>query len=105
MIGNISQFWRLTRELDVQGLRDSFERSVSLLVLGSNPAIAQRVARLIEPDPAAGEVSTGVLGASSRERADAFIVAIDNPLDADARRSLSDLSVSEHPLVLIQSEA
>lgn len=105
MIGNVAQFWRLTRELDVNGLRESLERPVSLRVLGSDLANAQRVARLIEPDPAAGEVSAGVLGELSRERADLYVAAIGGPLEPDARRALSDLSVSETPLVLVQSQA
>jgi uncharacterized protein (DUF697 family) len=105
VIGNIAQFWRLTRELDVQALRQSFERLVSLRVLGSDLAVAQRVARLIEPDPAMGEVSFGVLGETSRERADVYVVAIAGPLEPDARRVLSDLSVGEIPLVLVQLEA
>jgi uncharacterized protein (DUF697 family) len=105
VIGNIAQFWRLTRELDVQGLRASLDRPVSLCVLGSDLSIAQRVARLIEPDPAAGEVSAGLLGEISRQRADLYIAAVGGPLDSDARRALSDLSVSETPLVVVQSEA
>ena len=40
VIGNITQFWRLTRELDVGGLRESFERLVTLRVLGSDMAPA-----------------------------------------------------------------
>ena len=104
MIGNIAQFWRLTREMDIQGLRETFERGVSLRVLGSDASLAQRVARLIEPDPDAGEVTSGVLGAGSRERADAYIVAIGGPLEADARRALSDLSVGETPLLVVQTE-
>jgi uncharacterized protein (DUF697 family) len=105
VIGNIAQFWRVTRELDVQALRESFERLVSVRVLGSDAAVAQRVARLIEPDPAQGEISVGVLGETSRERADLYVVAIGGPLEPDARRVLSDLSVSETPLVLVQSAA
>ena len=104
MIGNIAQFWRLTREMDIQGLRETFDRGVSLRVLGSDASLAQRVARLIEPDPDAGEVTSGVLGAGSRERADAYIVAIGGPLEADARRALSDLSVGETPLLVVQTE-
>ena len=104
MIGNIAQFWRITRELDIAGLRDSLERPVSIRVLGSSPAIAERVARLIEPDPAAGEVTAGVLGESARERADLFVVALDGALETDARRVLSDLSVNETPLVLVQTQ-
>jgi uncharacterized protein (DUF697 family) len=73
-------------------------------VLGSDASAARRAARLIEPDPAVGEVSPGVLGEPSREHADAYVVAIDGPLETDARRALSDLSVSEIPLVLVQSE-
>jgi uncharacterized protein (DUF697 family) len=105
VIGNIAQFWRLTRELDVNGLREALERPVNLRVLGSDIHVAQRVARLIEPDPAASEVSAGVLGELARERADLYIAAIGGPLEADARRALSDLSVSETPLVLVQTES
>jgi uncharacterized protein (DUF697 family) len=102
VISNIAQFWRLTRELDVQGLRDSFERPVSLQILGSDSAAAQRVARLIEPDPAASDINTGVLGEPMRHKADLYVVAIGGPLEPEARRALSDLSVSETPLVLVQ---
>jgi uncharacterized protein (DUF697 family) len=103
LIGNIAQFWRLTRELDFNALREAFERPVRLCVLGSDFAFANRVARLIEPDPQASEVTAAVLG-QSRERADAYIAAIGGPLEADARRMLSDLSVNESPLVVVQSE-
>jgi uncharacterized protein (DUF697 family) len=104
VIGNITQFWRLTRELDISGLREAFEQPVSLRVLGSDAQFAERVARLIEPDPNAGEVTTGVLGANRTERADAYVAAIAGPLESDARRHLSDLSVSEAPLLVVQSE-
>jgi uncharacterized protein (DUF697 family) len=105
VIGNIAQFWRLTRELDINGLRESFERPVSIRVLGSSPTIAERVARLIEPDPAAGEVKPEVLGehALNRYHADLNVIALDAGVDPQARRALSDLSVSEVPLVLVQS--
>ena len=105
MIGNIAQFWRLTRELDIGALREAFEQPVSLRVLGSDPLVAERVARLIEPDPEAGEVSIGVLGYNTREQADAYIAAIGGPLESDARRHLSDLSVSEAPVLVVQAEA
>jgi uncharacterized protein (DUF697 family) len=76
-----------------------------LRVLGSDQRIAERVARLIEPDAAAGEVTAGVLGAGSgRERADAYIAAIGGPLESDARRTLSELSVGDAPLVVVQVE-
>jgi uncharacterized protein (DUF697 family) len=104
LIGNVAQFWRITRELDIGGLREALDRPVILRVLGSDLTIAQRVARLIEPDPLAGEVSAGVLGVLSREHADAYIIAIGGPLEPDARRTLSELSVSEVPLLLVQSE-
>ena len=105
VIGNITQFWRLTRELDISGLRDAFEQPVSLRVLGSDAQFAERVARLIEPDPDAGEVTIGVLGTNRTERADAYVAAIAGPLETDARRHLSDLSVSEAPLLVVQSES
>jgi uncharacterized protein (DUF697 family) len=104
LIANISEFWRITRELDINSLRESFERPVNLRVLGSDQSIAERVARLIEPDPEAGEVSTGVLGVPSREHADAYVVAIGGTLESDARRALSDLSVGDEPLLVVQSE-
>lgn len=104
MIGNISHFWRLTRELDVNGVRQAFEQPVEISVLGSDLLIAERVARLIEPDPEAGEVSAGVLGRRARERADAYIAAISGPLDPDARRELSELSVGDQPLLVVQCD-
>jgi uncharacterized protein (DUF697 family) len=104
VIDNIAQFWRITRELDIGALREAFEQPVSLRVLGSDPLIAERVARLIEPDPEAGEVSIGVLGYNTREHADAYIAAIGGPLESEARRHLSDLSVSEAPLIVVQAE-
>jgi uncharacterized protein (DUF697 family) len=103
LIGNITQFWRLTRELDFNSLRDAFERPVTLCVLGSDQPIADRVARLIEPDPDAGDVVAGVLGAG-RQHADAYIAAIAGPLESDARRTLSDLSVGDAPLLVVQAE-
>lgn len=105
MIGNIAQFWRLTRELDINGLRDTLERSVTVRVLGSDLGAAQRLARLIEPDPTAQEVTVGLLGSPERERADLYVVAVSGTLDADQRRRLSDLSVGDVPLVLVQSDA
>jgi uncharacterized protein (DUF697 family) len=104
VIGNITQFWRLTRELDIASVREAFERPVSLRVLGSDASIAERVARLIEPDPDAGEVTTGLLGAGGRDHADAYIAAINGPLEADARRQLSDLSVGDAPLLIVQAQ-
>ncbi|HET6316067.1 MAG TPA: hypothetical protein VFG86_06395 [Chloroflexota bacterium] len=103
MIGNITQFWRLTRELNIGELRERLEQPVSIRVLGSNGAVAQRVARLIEPDPLAGEVTAAVLGDNGRERADLFVVALDDSLEPSARRVLSDLSVGETPMVLVQA--
>jgi uncharacterized protein (DUF697 family) len=104
VIGNINQFWRLTRELDVNGVRQAFERPVCISVLGSDSAIAERVARLIEPDPEAGEVTAGVLGDPTREHANAYIAAIDGPLSPTARRALSELSVGDEPLLVVQTE-
>jgi uncharacterized protein (DUF697 family) len=104
VLGNVAQFWRITRELDIGALRDSFEHPVSVRVLGSDIGIAERVARLIDPDPQAGEISAGVLSQPGRERADLFVVAVGGPLDHDARRTLSDLSVSERPLLLVEIE-
>lgn len=104
VIGNVAQFWRLTRELDIHALREAFERSVSIRVLGSDITAAQRVARLIEPDPLASEVTAAVLGENGREHADLYVIAIGGPLEQAARRQLSDLSVSETPLVLVQLE-
>jgi uncharacterized protein (DUF697 family) len=104
VIGNIAQFWQITRELDIGSLREAFEQPVTLSVLGSDVGIAERVARLIEPDPEAGEVTVGVLGQNIHERADAYIAAIGGPLEAEARHHLSELSVSEAPLLVVHAE-
>lgn len=104
MLGNVSQFWRLTRELDIAGLRESFEHPVSVRVLGSDDRTAERVARLIDPDPYAPEVSYGLLSEPGRERADLYIAAVGASLDPDARRTLTDLSVGDKPLLLVQVE-
>lgn len=103
MIGNIAEFWRLTRELNVHALRESFEQPINLHVLGTDSEVALRVARLIEPDPTASDISVGILGEVSHPRADLIVVAIAGPMEPDARRALSDLSVSETPMVLVQS--
>ncbi len=104
MIGNIAQFWRITRELDIQGLRERFEQPVLVRVLGSDFSVAQRVARLIEPDPLSDEVRPGVLGELSRERADIFVAAVSGAPSQDAARALRDLSVGDTPLVVVQIE-
>jgi uncharacterized protein (DUF697 family) len=101
VIANISHFWRMTRELDVQGLRERFETPVSVRVLGTNFALAQRVARLIEPDPMDTEISAGLLG-EGRPRADVLVAVVSGALTQDAARALRDLSVGEAPLVVIQ---
>jgi uncharacterized protein (DUF697 family) len=103
VIGNIAHFWRITRELDINALREEFDRNVCIRVLGTDADAARRVARLIEPDPQAGDVDAGVLGRDGSLRgADLFVIAIDGPIEADARRALSELSVRETPLVLVQ---
>jgi uncharacterized protein (DUF697 family) len=104
MLGNVTQFWRLTRELDIAGLRDSFEHPVSVRVLGADHRTAERVARLIEPDPQAAEITHGVLAEPGRERADLYIAAVGGSLDQDSRRTLTDLSVGDKPLLLVQIE-
>jgi uncharacterized protein (DUF697 family) len=102
VLGNITQFWNLTRELDVQGLRDRFEEPVTLRVLGNNFGLAQRVARLIEPDPLASEVSAGMLGEAGRTRADVVVAVVSGALSQEEARALRDLSVGEAPVVVIQ---
>src|SRR5207237_4431264 len=72
-------------------------------VLGSDQATARRVARLIEPDPLAGEISSGILGEDSA-RGDLVVVGIGGVLESNARRALSAISVSDVPLVLVQFE-
>jgi uncharacterized protein (DUF697 family) len=102
MIGNIAQFWRLTRELDVRGLREAFERAVSLRVLGSDLATARRVAQLIDPEPAAESIGVGQLGEDGTGRADVYVIAIGGPIDGSARRAVADLGTRGTPIVLVQ---
>jgi uncharacterized protein (DUF697 family) len=105
VLGNINQFWRLTRELNIGAIRDDLEHPVSVRVLGSDSQTADRVARLIDPDPLAGEISIGTLTDPGRERADFFVAAVAGPLDQDARRNLNALSVGEAPLLLVEIES
>lgn len=110
MIGNISQFWRITRELDLNALRQDFERRVVVQVLGSDLQSAERIARLLDPEALGKEVQVGTLsdwGVARHERragppADAFVVAMDAGLHPAARRTLTDLSIGETPLLLVQ---
>jgi len=101
VIGNITQFWRLTRELDIQGLRERLEEPVTLRVLGTDYGLAQRVARLIEPDPLHDDVSAGVLG-EVRGRADVYVAVVAGTPNTEAARALRDLSVGEAPVVVVQ---
>jgi uncharacterized protein (DUF697 family) len=108
VIGNIAQFWRLTRELDIQGLRNDFERHGTLYVLGTDAACADRVARLIDPDPDGSGMVVGVLAEASvalAERhsdADAVVVALCGAMEPSARRALNELSLGDEPLLLVQ---
>jgi uncharacterized protein (DUF697 family) len=107
VIGNLTQFWRLTRELDIAALRSDFERPARLGVLGSSMAAAERVARLIDP---AAELdcgsSLGVLGVDRPSQADVYVVGIDaSGLDPAARRALNQLSLDETPLLLARLDA
>ena len=107
MIGNITQFWRLTREMDIAALRADFERPATLHVVGSSAQAAERVARLIDPS---GDLvdSTGmsILGIDLPAPADVYVVGMDNTsLDPAARRSLNQLSLEDAPLVLARLDA
>jgi uncharacterized protein (DUF697 family) len=101
VIGNLTQFWRLTRELDIAALRSDFERAASLGILGSSMAAAERVARLIDPHGELDSERLGVLGADRPPDADVYVVAIDQTsLDQAARRALNQLSLEDTPLLL-----
>jgi uncharacterized protein (DUF697 family) len=106
VIGNIGQFWRLTRELDIAALRADFERSATLRVLGSNLAAAEQVARLIDPRPELGAIELGVLGVDQAPPADVYVAAITdgNELDQAARRALTELSLENTPLLVVRLE-
>jgi uncharacterized protein (DUF697 family) len=106
VIGNIGQFWRLTRELDIAALRADFERSANLRVLGSNLAAAEQVARLIDPRPELGAIELSVLGVDQTPPADVYVAAISdgNELDQAARRALTELSLEDTPLLVVRLE-
>jgi uncharacterized protein (DUF697 family) len=106
VIGNLSQAWRLTRELDIGALRADFERPARLGVLGSSLAGAERVARLIDPAAEPDEESVTVLGADRPPPADVYVVALDaTGLDQPARRALNQLSLDDSPLLLARLDA
>ncbi len=108
MIGNIAQFWRLTRELDLSSIREDFERTPTVRVLGSDPGSAERMARLLASEAVGREIVAGTLGewemgAWERQApTDLFVVAVGSPLEGSARRALSELSVGHVPLLLAQ---
>lgn len=110
VIGSVGQLWRLTRELDLDGLRADFERSPRLRVIGSDRAVAERIAQLICPEGVGSALQVSTLGedaAGAREfrriPADAHVLAIGSALDADARRALQHVAASETPLLLVQT--
>jgi uncharacterized protein (DUF697 family) len=106
VIGNISQFWRLTRELDIAALRSDFERPASLHVVGSSAEAAERVARLIDPSAELDSTGLSVLGVDRPAPADVYVVGMDaTSLDPAARRSLNQLSLEDAPLVLARLDA
>jgi uncharacterized protein (DUF697 family) len=106
VIGNISQFWRLTRELDIAALRSDFERPATLRVVGSSRAAAERVARLLDPTAELDSASISVLGVDHPPPADVYVVAMDaSPLDPGARRSLNQLSLEEAPMLLARLDS
>ncbi len=113
MIGNVSQFWRLTRELDVNALREEFERPASIQILGSDQRSAERVRALLVPARAIGDDSVfagtlaGWLASRSDRRspADVVIAVLGASLDPVSRRALTDLSIDETPLLLVQLES
>ncbi len=108
MIGNIAQFWRLTRELDLNAIREELEHAPTVRVLGSDAGSAERVMRLLAPEAAGKEIEVGTLGEwglgawDRRVPTDLFVIAVGSPLDAMARRALAELSVGEAPLLMAQ---
>ncbi len=110
MIGNISQFWRLTRELDVNAIRAEIERVPAVRVLGSDQASADRVARMVDPDATDADIVTGTLaGWRQQPRSlpaspDLVVVALGSPLDQASRRVLAELGVGDTPVLLVQAQ-
>ena len=105
VIGNIAQFWRLTRELNVRGLRDQFERPARMSVLGSDLASAERIARLIDPDPLLGGIEVGRLGEPGPMGADVHVLALGGQLDPAARRAVAELVSDGTPIVVVVLQA
>ena len=107
MIGTLSQFWRVTRELDLNAIRADFERGATLTVLGSDLAAADRVARLIDPDALGEDLQVADLTSATRfgmdrgGRPDAFVAVISQSLDSLGRRALTELSIGEVPLLVV----
>jgi uncharacterized protein (DUF697 family) len=107
VIGNLAQFWKLTRELDLGSIRADFERDVRVDVLGSDRASAETVARLFEPEALGTALHVGVLGEwpVGRDRSavtDLTIGVIGGPLEQAARRALTELSIGDTTYLLVQ---
>jgi uncharacterized protein (DUF697 family) len=113
---NLGQFWRVTREIDVNALRADFERPVRLDVLGSEPRMAEQLANLLDPTDAAvslldrdlaGDIRVGTLEDWSNANrgkvdADAYIVTVGRGVDPEGRRALAAISQGKAPVLLVQ---
>ncbi|MBV9356808.1 MAG: hypothetical protein JO023_14940 [Chloroflexi bacterium] len=118
MLANIGQFWRLTREVDINAVRADFERPVRLDVLGSERALATRFASLLDPTDTvvnlldrdlAGDIRVGTLAdwvSSHRGRtdADAYMLVVGSQLEPEARRAISMITQGEAPVLLVQTD-
>ncbi len=109
MIGNIAQFWQLTRELDVNAIRAELDRTPSVRVLGSDAGSAARLAGMIDPQAAGREVQVGLLvdralGPWERGRPDLYVVGVGSALEAADRRALTELGIGQTPVLLVQLE-
>lgn len=109
MLGNLSQFWQLTRELDLNGIRADFEQRVLLAVLGSDLPAAEVVADLLDLDSGSADLALHRLSDWSEVRREAgesralVVAVIGGALDAASRRALNQLSIADDPLLVVQT--
>lgn len=108
MIENVSRAWKLTRELDLGQLRREIERGGSILILGADRELAEQVAHLVEADDRSGEIeATTLRDWSSQARGrrggvDVYVVALSGTLAAADRRVVTEISLSDAPVLVAQ---
>lgn len=107
MIGNLTQFWRLTRELDLAALQRDFDLPHVPRILGTSLGAAESVAGMLgaEGTPGIQQVLLGEVDVPSIRAGgvpEIVLAVLDAAPDARGREALAALTASDRPYVLIR---